>query len=63
MKVPILVVGAAKDSVNPPQESILLFQSAKSLVMLDEATHYELYESDYLDQVSPRQIDWFAQHL
>lgn len=66
VKVPILVVGAGKDSVNPPEESLLLFQAAnepKSLMMLDEATHYELYEGDYLDQVSSRQIDWFAQYL
>jgi len=66
VKVPILVVGAGKDSVNPPQESVLLFQAAnepKSLMMLDEATHYELYEGDYLDQVSTRQIEWFEQYL
>jgi alpha-beta hydrolase superfamily lysophospholipase len=66
VKVPILVVGAGKDSVNPPEESVLLFQAAnepKSLMMLDEATHYELYEGTYLDQASARQIDWFAQYL
>jgi alpha-beta hydrolase superfamily lysophospholipase len=66
VKVPILVVGAGKDSVNPPQESDLLFQAAnepKSLMMLDDATHYELYEGNYFDQVSARQIEWFAQYL
>ena len=66
LKVPLLVVGAGKDSVNPPQESICLFERAnepKSLMMLDEATHYELYEGNYLDTVSSRQIAWFAQYL
>lgn len=41
MKIPLLVVGAGRDSVNPPQESLRLFQAAnepKSLMMLDEAT-------------------------
>ena len=66
LKVPLLVVGAGKDSVNPPQESICLFERAnepKSLMMLDEATHYELYEGNYLDTVSSRQIAWFSQYL
>ncbi len=66
LKIPLLVVAAGKDSVNPPQESVLLFERAnepKSLMMLDDATHYELYEGSYLDKVSERQIDWFGQHL
>jgi fermentation-respiration switch protein FrsA (DUF1100 family) len=66
LKVPLLVIGAGKDSVNPPQESVLLYQAAnepKSLMMLDEATHYELYEGAYLETVSSRQIDWFTQYL
>jgi alpha-beta hydrolase superfamily lysophospholipase len=66
LRIPLLVVGAGKDSVNPPRESELLFEQAnepKSLMMLDDATHYELYEGSYLDAVSSRQIDWFAQHL
>ena len=66
LKVPLLVIGAGKDSVNPPQESVLLYQAVnepKSLMMLDEATHYELYEGAYLEKVTSRQIDWFTQYL
>ncbi len=66
LKVPLLVVGAGKDLVNPPQESIHLYAAAnepKSLMMLDDATHYELYEGEYLETVSRRQIEWFSQHL
>jgi fermentation-respiration switch protein FrsA (DUF1100 family) len=66
LKIPLLIVGAGKDSVNPPEESVLLFQAAnepKSLMMLDEATHYELYEGGYFETVSSRQIDWFTQYL
>ncbi|HEY5958618.1 MAG TPA: hypothetical protein VIV60_18785, partial [Polyangiaceae bacterium] len=66
LKIPLLVVGAGKDSVNPPEESVLLFQAAnepKCLMMLDAATHYELYEGQYLDTVTTRQIDWFTQYL
>jgi dienelactone hydrolase len=66
LKVPLLVVGAGKDSVNPPEESIQLFQAAnapKDLMMLDDATHYELYEGEPLNVVSQRQIGWFRQYL
>jgi len=66
VNVPLLVIAAGKDSVNPPEESVRLFQLAKepkSLMMLDDATHYELYEGNYLEIVSLRQIDWFTQYL
>ena len=66
VKAPLFVVGAGKDSVNPPEESVRLFEAAnepKSLLMLDDATHYELYEGEYLDRVSSRQIEWFGQYL
>jgi alpha-beta hydrolase superfamily lysophospholipase len=66
LNVPLLVIGAGKDSVNPPQESVLLFEAAKqpkSLMMLDEATHYELYEGTHFESASSRQLDWFAQYL
>jgi dienelactone hydrolase len=66
LTVPLLVIGAGKDSVNPPQESVLLFEAAnepKSLLMLEDATHYELYEGALLDTVSARQIDWFRQYV
>jgi len=66
LAIPLLVIGAGKDSVNPPEESRLLFEAAnepKSLLMLDEATHYELYEGALLETASKRQIDWFQRYL
>lgn len=66
LKVPLFVVGAGKDSVNPPEESLLLYQAAnepKSLLMLDDAAHYDLYEGPYFESVSARQVAWFTQHL
>lgn len=66
LRIPLLVIGAGRDSVNPPEESVRLFQAAnepKSLLMLEEATHYELYEGEYLNTASSRQISWFGQYL
>lgn len=59
LNAPLLVIGAGRDSVNPPEESIQLFNAAnepKRLMMLDEATHYELYEGAYLDTANQNQI-------
>ncbi len=66
LRVPLLVIGAGQDSVNPPEESLKLFEKAmppKEFLMLEDATHYELYEGPHLDTVSARQIAWFGTHL
>lgn len=66
LTVPVLFIGAGKDAVNPPEETLRLFEAAnepKSLLMLDEATHYEVYEGAYLEAASLRQIEWFRTHL
>lgn len=64
--IPILIVAASRDGVNPPNESQLLFDPAsepKSLVLIDGATHYDVYKGAYFEQAIAKQLEWFCSHL
>ncbi len=66
LTVPFHITGAGKDSVNPPEETKILFDKVKSekqLLMLDDATHYEVYEGNLFKQVAKAQKEWFKKHL
>ncbi|NLE02110.1 MAG: alpha/beta hydrolase [Fibrobacter sp.] len=65
LKIPIHIVGAEKDSVNPPQESLRLYETAsgpKKLHMVN-ATHYEVYEGTLFFLVAEQQLIWFKEYL
>ncbi len=66
VEVPILIVAAEDDMVNPARESEILFEAAnepKELMMVKGATHYEVYEGDLFEQVVTKQIEWFKKYL
>ena len=66
VNIPILILGAEKDKVNPVSESKILFELAnepKALHIVKEATHYEVYEGDKLDEAAGKQIEWFKNHF
>ena len=66
MNVPLLIVGAELDGVNPPEESRRLFAAAnppKELLMIEGATHYELYEGPAFELALERELAWFGVHL
>lgn len=66
LNAPLHITVAEHDGVNPPAESYSLFDAAKEpkqLLSVANATHYDIYEGDLLEQVSAAQIDWFKQHL
>ncbi len=66
LHIPIQIIAAEKDGVNPPHESQLLFASAlepKELFVVPGATHYEIYEGAFLQQVAGRQSAWFDRFL
>ena len=66
LNIPIHITAAEKDSVNPLEESEILYQKAnepKQLDIIAGATHYEVYEGKLLEQVSQFQIEWFQKHL
>ncbi len=66
VRVPLLIVGAEKDKVNPLEESEILFKKAnepKELMIVEGATHYEVYEGEKFTRVVNRQIEWFGKYL
>ena len=66
LQAPILIVGAEKDLVNPISETYSLYNLAlepKELMVVNGATHFDLYKGGYLEQVVNKQISWFNKHL
>ncbi|MCI5209115.1 MAG: alpha/beta fold hydrolase [Candidatus Electrothrix sp. ATG2] len=66
VNVPVLVVAATNDSVNPISESRSLFEAAnepKELFELEETTHYEVYSGSAFDEVATRQVSWFNNYM
>jgi alpha-beta hydrolase superfamily lysophospholipase len=61
-----LVVSAGNDSVNPPQESQILYDKAhepKAHLVVKGASHYEVYEGEYFELVAKAQVEWFGKYL
>jgi len=66
VQVPVLVVAAGDDSVNPVAESHALFAAAnepKELMEIAGATHYEVYAGAAFERVAARQVAWFDTYL
>lgn len=64
--VPILIVGSQTDSVNPAQESHILYEKAnspKEIFMVEKADHYDCYEGEAFKSIVAKQIDWFNKYL
>ena len=66
VKIPILIVGAEKDIVNPPGESNMLYEKAnepKALYMVKGATHFEVYEGEKFAEVFGQELEWYNKYL
>ncbi|MBU0744841.1 MAG: alpha/beta hydrolase [Gammaproteobacteria bacterium] len=66
LNVPISIIGAEKDLVNPISETYALYDLAlepKELMVVKDATHFDLYAGDYLEQVTNKQVSWFNKYL
>lgn len=66
LRAPILIIGAEKDLVNPITETLSLYKLAsepKELMVVKDASHFELYEGNYFEQVINKQIAWFNTYL
>jgi alpha-beta hydrolase superfamily lysophospholipase len=64
--VPLLIIGAENDTVNPVEESRLLFQKAqepKEFCLLPGATHYECYAGEQFALASQKAAAWFGKYL
>ncbi|ELR66680.1 Dienelactone hydrolase [Photobacterium marinum] len=66
LDVPLLVVAAGEDGVNPVSESERLFAAAKEpkkLHIEQGATHYQVYEGQHFESVAEVELGWFNQYL
>ncbi len=66
INIPIHIVSAGNDSVNPPQESQILYEKAhepKFHLAVENASHYEVYEGEYFELVANAQVEWFGKYL
>lgn len=66
LKIPIHIVAAGKDGVNPVGESLNLYNAAnepKALFTVDDASHYQIYEGELFNLVAGEQLKWFRKYL
>ena len=66
INVPIMIVGAEKDGVNPIEETQFLFDKAKEpkeLLIISKATHYEVYSGHFFEEVIEKELDFFDKNL
>ena len=66
IKVPVMILGAEKDIVNPPEESRALYEKAgepKELVMIKDATHYEVYSGSKFEEAFKAELEFFKKYL
>lgn len=65
VKVPLLIIGAENDRVNPVEESHILFERAsepKELMILENTGHYECYEGEVFEKISDSTLAWFKKY-
>ncbi|PVZ83006.1 hypothetical protein C9426_28020 [Serratia sp. S1B] len=64
---PTLVVIAEDDTVNPPEQGIVLYDAVKSsnktLHIEKGAKHYDIYSGKHFDNIIMIQIDWLKRYL
>lgn len=66
VQVPILIIAAENDLVNPKEESNILFEKArepKELYLVKNATHYEVYAGEKFEEVVSKELAWFNKYL
>lgn len=64
---PVLVVVAANDTVNPPEQGVALYEAVgsaqKKLHVEEEAKHYDMYNGKHFDNIIVEQTAWFKQYI
>jgi uncharacterized protein len=65
LTTPLLVVAVEGDATTPTDHAVRLFEAAggpRELIMQRHTTHYAAYDQ-YWEQVTPRIVAWFGEHL
>jgi pimeloyl-ACP methyl ester carboxylesterase len=64
---PVLVVVAAEDIVNPPEQGLALYEAIgspeKQLHIEESAGHYDIYQGRHFESCIAKQIQWYREHL
>ncbi|EFO2517740.1 hypothetical protein B6Q94_23740 [Escherichia coli] len=64
---PSLIVVAEKDTVNPKEQGIELYNSVmhedKQLYFVNNARHYDTYSGEYFNEISAVETEWFKYYL
>ncbi len=63
IKIPILLIGAEKDTVNPVEETKSLYEKAnvpKELFIVDNAGHFDLYFGEHFKVNFEKQLAWLS---
>ena len=64
---PSLIVVVEKDTVNPKEQGIELYNSVmhedKQLYFVNNARHYDTYSGEYFDEISAVETEWFKYYL
>ncbi|EOU8151147.1 TPA: UilS family quorum-quenching N-acyl-homoserine lactonase [Escherichia coli] len=64
---PSLIVVAEKDTVNPKEQGIELYNSVmhedKQLYFVNDAKHYDAYSGKYFKEISAVETEWFKYYL
>jgi alpha-beta hydrolase superfamily lysophospholipase len=66
IKVPVMILGAENDIVNPPEESRMLFERAnepKEIVMIKDATHYQVYSGPKFEEAFNAELAFLRKYL
>ena len=64
--MPILLVAASDDTVNPKEESERLYAAAnepKALCVIAGASHYDVYEGQHFETALAKQVEWLKRYL
>ncbi|AZE72374.1 Hydrolase, alpha/beta fold family [Pseudomonas synxantha] len=63
---PVLIAAAEHDIVNPPDQAVRLYEALcaeKTIIVLEGAGHYDMYEGNAYFKLLRHQIDWLAVYL
>ena len=62
----LLMIVAGKDTLMTPEQPRMIFEAAaepKRLVVLDDATHHDIYRPEYFERVICAAVDWLDKRL
>jgi fermentation-respiration switch protein FrsA (DUF1100 family) len=66
LNIPVFILSADKDIVNPPDESKILFEKAqepKELKVINNASHYDIYSGEKFKEAFAAELIWFKRYL